>query len=139
MIFTVATEEEVELLNKTIIDYNLSKVPYNKNPPWEELNYILKNNEGLMIGGVTSALIMNNVLSIDVLVVKEDYRKLKYGSMLLNKVEQEAKDKGAYLAQLDTFDFQALPFYLKHDYEVFGTLTDCPAPSCKRYYLKKKL
>ena len=38
---------------------------------------------------------------------------------LLNKVESEAKAIGATLAHLDTFDFQAKDFYIKHGYEVF--------------------
>ena len=45
---------------------------------------------------------------------------------------------GAYLSHLDTFDFQAKDFYLKHGYEIFGTLENCP-PNHNRYYLKKAL
>lgn len=32
---------------------------------------------------------------------------------------------------------QAKDFYMKHGYELFGTLEDCPEGHC-RYYLKKK-
>ena len=42
------------------------------------------------------------------------------------------------LIHLDTFDFQAKDFYLKHGYEVFGVLDDCPKGH-KRYYMKKVL
>ena len=48
------------------------------------------------------------------------------------------KKLGATLAHLDTFDFQAKDFYLKHGYEVFGILDDCPKGH-KRYYMKKVL
>ncbi|WP_202127900.1 hypothetical protein [Clostridium sp. C2-6-12] len=40
------------------------------------------------------------------------------------------------LLHLDTFDFQAKDFYLKHGYEVFGVLDDCPMEH-KRYYMKR--
>jgi hypothetical protein len=37
---------------------------------------------------------------------------------------------------LDTFDFQAKDFYVKHGYEVFGVLEDCPEGHV-RYFMKK--
>lgn len=134
-----ATDEDVEIIEKAIADYNISKVPYPKNPPWENMHRIIKDSNGDMVAGITSYLIMNNVLSIDVLFVSDGYKNKGYGTLLLKKVEEEAKTKGAYLAQLDTFDFQALSFYQKHGYEIFGTLEDCPALGHKRYYLKKVL
>ena len=54
------------------------------------------------------------------------------------KVEEIAKERSANLVHLDTFDFQAKDFYLKHGYEVFGVLEDCPKGH-KRYYMKKVL
>ena len=46
------------------------------------------------------------------------------------------REKGCHLIHLDTFDFQAKDFYIKHGYEVFGVLDECPKKH-KRYYLKK--
>jgi hypothetical protein len=46
--------------------------------------------------------------------------------------------KKSFLSHLDTFDWQTKEFYLKHGYEVFGVLDDCP-PGHKRYYMKKVL
>jgi hypothetical protein len=69
-------------------------------------------------------------------VCDKKYKNLS--SFLLNKVETEAKAMGARLAHLDTFDFQAKDFYLKHGYKIFGVLDDCP-PGHKRFYLKKVL
>ncbi|EKE01771.1 MAG: acetyltransferase, GNAT family [uncultured bacterium] len=59
-------------------------------------------------------------LYISVLWVDEKYRYSGLGHRLLEKVEQDAKEKGGYLAHLDTFDFQAKDFYLKYGYEIFG-------------------
>lgn len=42
------------------------------------------------------------------------------------------------LLYLDTFDFQARPFYERHGYEVFGTLDDYP-PGHSRFFLRKDL
>jgi len=58
--------------------------------------------------------------------------------MLLQHVEALAKGSGCYLSQLDTFDFQAQDFYLKHDYIVFGVLENAPKGH-RRFYMKKDL
>jgi len=78
------------------------------------------------------------MLYIDVLFTISDSRAKGFGSRLLTYVEKEAKQLGATLAHLDTFDFQAKDFYIKHGYEVFGVLDDCPQGH-KRYYMKKAL
>ena len=57
---------------------------------------------------------------------------------LLQAMENTAKKKGAKYAEVDTFSFQALPFYQKQGFEVFGTLENYPI-SDKKYYLNKVL
>ncbi len=129
-----ATKEEVEFLDKKLGEFNWSQVSVtHKRTP---KNYIIKD-KGAIVAGI-NALIYHYVLYVDVLFVDEKYRRQRLGSTLLKKVEDEAKAMGAALAHLDTFDFQALDFYLKHGYETFGILEDCPKGH-KRYYLKKKL
>lgn len=79
-----------------------------------------------------------NCLYIDALWVKDEYRKSGLGAKLLNEVEKIAKGKNCYLVHLDTFDFQAKDFYVKHGYEIFGTLDECPRGH-KRYFMKKSI
>ena len=38
----------------------------------------------------------------------------------------------------DTYEFQTKDFCLKHRYEIFGILDDCPEGH-KRYYMRKSL
>jgi len=136
--FSISTEQDIESLNKLIINFNLAKVPFPTNPPWKPLSFVLKDKEELL-AGVYGYLIMNNIISIDVLYVKETLRHQGYGTQLLATIEKEAKAQGAYLAQLDTFGFQGLDFYIKSNYQIFGTLEDSPAPGHTRYYLSKRL
>lgn len=75
---------------------------------------------------------------IDVLWIKESFRKEGYGSILLNEIEKIAKEKECKLIHLDTFYFQAKDFYIKHGYEVFDILDDCPSGH-KMYYMKKNI
>ncbi len=100
-------------------------------------NYIVKDN-GTIIAGIRSVFYLGECLVINVLFVDENYRHKGLGGALLQKVENEAKGAGAKMVHLDTFDFQAKDFYLKHGYKIFGVLEDCPMGH-KRYYLKKNL
>ena len=52
-------------------------------------------------------------------------------------MEQYAQSKGISNYHLETTSFQALPFYQKQGYEVFGQLPDMP-PGHISYFLKKQ-
>lgn len=133
-----STREEYGLVDNKIIEYNLSKVPFTQEPSFISINRVIKGLDGDMLAGINSILYCWNCLYIDVLWVKEEFRKEGYGSGLLNEVEKIAKEKGCKLIHLDTFDFQAKDFYLKYGYEIFGVLDDCPMEH-KRYYMKKNI
>jgi len=77
-------------------------------------------------------------LHIDLLWVKDELRGRGYGHHLLTLAEQEARQRGAKNAYLDTFSFQAPDFYKQHGYQVFGELQDFP-PGHQRYFLTKQL
>lgn len=131
-------KEECDLVDKGIVEYNLSKVPFPQEKAFIPLNRVIKDKDGNILAGINSLLYCWNCLYVDVLWVKEEFRKEGYGSILLNEVEKIAKEKGCKLIHLDTFDFQAKDFYIKHGYEVFGILDQCPE-NHKRYFLKKNI
>jgi GNAT superfamily N-acetyltransferase len=74
----------------------------------------------------------------DLLWVKEEHRGQGHGQRLLALAEQEARQRGAKGAYLDTFSFQAPDFYRKKGYEVFGVMQDFPEGH-QRYYFRKQL
>jgi len=74
---------------------------------------------------------------INLLFLKDELRGRGYGHRLLTLAENEARQRGAKNAYLDTFSFQALDFYEQHGYRVFGELKDFP-PGHQRYYLTKQ-
>ncbi len=112
-----ATEEEAKLIDDNIVAFNKSKVSPAQAETIITKNYVIKDNSKVIAG--INAIIYHQALYVDVLFVDEEYRGQDLGSELLNKVENEAKAIGATLAHLDTFDFQAKDFYIKHGYEVF--------------------
>jgi ribosomal protein S18 acetylase RimI-like enzyme len=66
------------------------------------------------------------------------YSRQGYGKRLLLATEQEGFKRGCRYSQLDTFSFQALGFYEKLGYRVFGELDDV-AGKHRWYFLKKDL
>jgi GNAT superfamily N-acetyltransferase len=77
-------------------------------------------------------------LFIENLAVDESVRKSGWGTKLLEAAHDEARRRGCHHAWLDTFSFQALPFYEKLGYTIFGTLDDFPS-SHQRYFLQRAL
>ncbi|MDU7439128.1 MAG: GNAT family N-acetyltransferase [Clostridium sp.] len=131
-----SNEEESELIVDKIVEYNLSKVPIIQESSFIWINRVIVDTYGDIIVGINSKMYCWNCLYIEVLWVKEEYRKEGLGSKILNEIEKVAKDKGCYLIHLDTFDFQAKDFYIKHGYDIFGILDECPQRH-KRYFMKK--
>jgi GNAT superfamily N-acetyltransferase len=132
-----STLEESDYISDEIMRFNEQQVPFTQkqNPIFKR--YVIKKNHEI-IAGINAVIYHWGILYIDELFVSESYRHKMLGSHLMTKVENEAKEVGATLAHTDTFDFQAKDFYLKHGYEVFGILEDCPQKH-NRYYLKKVL
>jgi GNAT superfamily N-acetyltransferase len=99
--------------------------------------FVLQDSDGEILGGVIGVIYWD-WFSLDLMWLKEEYRGLGYGGRLLSLAEDEARQLGAKHIHLDTFSFQASEFYIKHDYQVFGELSDFPKGH-QRYYLKKEL
>lgn len=137
-VIETSTREGWKVVDDGIVEYNLSKVPFTQQNAFEPINRVIKDESGEVVAGINSMLYCWNCLYIDVLWVKEEFRKYGYGSALISEVESIAKEKGCNLVHLDTFDFQAKDFYIKHGYTVFGVLEDCPTDH-KRYYMKKSI
>ena len=104
---------------------------------YKRICFILYTPEQEVAGGLIGETYWG-WLYIDLLFVKEELRGQGYGGRILALVEEEARQRGVKNAYLDTFSFQALDFYKKYDYQVFGELKDFP-PGHQRYYLTKQL
>lgn len=71
------------------------------------------------------------------LAVPDEYRGQGLGSRLLAEAETIARARGYIGVWLDTFEFQARPFYEKLGYTVFGELEGA-LNAIPRYFLKKR-
>lgn len=134
-----SSKDEEALVWNGILEYNSSKLPLKSKIPFTPINRIMIDSNGEVIGGINCELNYYwNTLYIDMLWIKDKYRKSGHGSKLLNEVEIIAKEQGCHLVHLETMDFQAKDFYTKNGYEVFGELDNVPLGH-KRYYMKKIL
>ena len=139
-----AVQEESDHILQQLLYYNSTKLHFDKEPPHLYINRCIKdsnnnnnNNSDEVVGGILTKIYWN-ILYIDILWVKDEYRHKGYATVLLNDVENTAKEMGCKTAHLYTYDFQAKGLYEKRGYTVFGVLEDCPeGHNC--YYMSKKL
>ena len=101
------------------------------------LAVFLRDPGGRVVGGLIGETAWR-WLYVDAFWIDEAVRGKGYGREMLRTAEERARLRGCTHAYLDTFDFQALPFYRKEGYEVYGTLEGFP-PGHRRYYLSKAL
>jgi GNAT superfamily N-acetyltransferase len=90
-----------------------------------------------VLGGLLG-LIWGGWLHVAILWVADPVRGRGHGRDLLEAGESYARERGCIGVFLDTFSFQARPFYERHGYRVFGTLADFP-PGHESYFLSKRL
>jgi len=102
---------------------------------WKTLTLTLRDENDTIVGGLRGSTGWD-WLYVDTLAVAETARGRDWGTRLLAAAEEEARARGCHSAYLDTFDFQALPFYQKQGYVVFGELARFPGDHT-RYFLKK--
>ena len=79
-----------------------------------------------LVGGLVGYIDWGRWLYIDVIWVDADYRNKGIGEYLVKSAEQKAISKSIKRVRLYTFDFQALPFYKKLGYTIYGELEDFP-------------
>jgi GNAT superfamily N-acetyltransferase len=120
-----------------MIEFNYKHFPDELKGRYQEVHISLQDDEGQMYGGIIGEICWN-WMEIEYLFVEENKRALGYGTQLLEAAEAMAKEKGCDYAKVDTLSFQALDFYKKLGYEVYGTI-DQAGRQFTHYYLKKDL
>ena len=102
----------------------------------EEIALLLHDADGEAVGGLTATAVLD-WLFIEWLHVPAELRGKGHGRDLIERAETFARERGLLGVWLDTFSFQARPFYEKLGYRVFGTLEDHPVGGA-RYFLSKR-
>ena len=107
--------------------------PANERP----VKFVARDSTGVVVGGILGHTRWR-WLYIAKLWVDERARGHGLGRRLMAAAEDLALSRGCTDVSLDTFEYQARPFYEKLGYELFGTLEGYP-PGSRQYYLRKRL
>ena len=134
----VVEQEPAETVRAAVLDglraFNRQRA---EAPDFRPLTLAARDAGGALIGGLVGETGWR-WLHVDLLWIADSHRGRGIGRALLAKAEEEARVRGCRPVYLDTFDFQARPFYERLGYSVFGVQEDYP-PGHRRFYLAKPL
>jgi len=131
------SQEEVEAIERGLHAFNLAHLGEDVIYDYHPVAVVARDAQDQIVGGIHGELCWD-WLYIKSAWVAESQRGRGVGTRLLAALEEAALDRGFSRAHLETTDFQALAFYLKNGYQVFGRLPGKPAGHTW-YYLKKDL
>jgi len=138
------THDDIEAVKDGLRDYNKHFIPQNS---FKELGVFIEDDAGNKTAGLIAETV-GNYLMIKFLWVDESLRGQDCGTSLIRQAEEEGVARGCRHALVDSFSFQARPFYERLGYECRMTLEDfiddIRAPegneaSHERYFLTKRL
>ena len=129
-----ASPEDTAVIRDGLARFNVAATRHTYYSP---VAIFLRDGRGAAVGGALGD-VWGEWLDLTFLWVAEPLRAKGYGERLLRAVEDEARAHGCRGIYLDTFSFQARPFYERFGYEVFAELPDRPA-GYTTYFLKKIL
>ncbi|QUG40644.1 GNAT family N-acetyltransferase [Psychrobacillus sp. INOP01] len=130
-------KNDKQYIDDELYKFNLKHFPVDLRGRYEEVCLYLKDENGITRGGILAEVCWN-WLEIHTFMINEDIRKSGFGTKLLLELEKIAIEKKCNFIKVDTLSFQALGFYKKNGYEVYGCL-DNVGRDYKHYYLKKDL
>jgi GNAT superfamily N-acetyltransferase len=135
----VQIDEEVTPADEALVVRGLLAFNEDRLGPADErpVKFVARDSAGGVVGGILGHTRWG-WLYIAKLWVDERARGLGLGTRLMAAAEDLARSRGCTDVSLDTFDYQARPFYERLGYELFGTLEGYP-PGSRQYYLRKRL
>jgi GNAT superfamily N-acetyltransferase len=104
-------------------------------PEYAAVNFVLRGGRGEALGGLLGQL-WGGWLQVTTLWVSAAVRGQGYGTQLLMDAQDYARARGAVGATLETYSFQARPFYERLGYELCGAIDGYP-PGHVKFFLRK--
>lgn len=138
-VYSISITDQPDPADVRVIEAGLTAFNLLHAPPeyYQPLAVVVRAANDRVVGGAVGNTWWG-WLRIDILWVDEAARCQGLGTRLMQAAEAEAIRRGCHHAFLDTMSFQALPFYQKLGYTVFGQLDDLPVGH-SRYFLQKSL
>lgn len=135
LVFEPLPDADLErFIEDNVIAVNIAQTGVSE---WHPFGYFLRNALGEWLGGCLG-MVWGDWVNVRWLWVAQALRGQGNGARLLDAAERFGASHGATGATLETHSAQALGFYQKRGYKVFGTLEDYP-PGHTKSYLRKNL
>ena len=129
-----ASPEDTAVIRDGLARFNVAATRHTYFSP---VAIFLRDDRGAVLGGALGD-VWGGWLDLTFLWVAEPVRGMGYGERLLWAAEDEARAQDCQGIYLETFGFQARPFYERFAYEVFAELPPRPA-GYTSYFMKKRL
>jgi len=101
--------------------------------------YFFLRDGAKRIRGALLAYVWAKWLHVDVFWLEEDIRRQGWGTKMLEAAHKVGRENGADAAWLDTFSWQARPFYERFGYEAVFEVPDFPPGHSRIFMVKRPL
>ncbi len=128
-----ASPADIEAVQSGLRAFNVTRIG---EPAEVPVQIFLRDDRGDVVGGLLGH-IRWRWLYVGKLWIDAAHRGAGHGAALIAAAEARAITHACLGAYLDTFEYQARPFYEKLGYELFGTLDGYPPGYCQ-YHLAKR-
>ena len=126
-------EENIKYIDRELSKYDLEHIGYSFDG---NISIGLFDDEEL-IAGVDATMTAYRILYVSTLFVKESYRNRGIGTKLMNLLEIRAKDLGANIIRLDSFNWQGGYFYEKIGFEKVGEYSSKEDGFSEFFFIKR--
>ena len=126
-------EEQSEHLDNMLDEYDYSFIKFKLDGDVE----IGIMDEGQLVAGLLATMTVYKIMYVSSVFVKEEYRRKGLGTLLMREMEKRAKDLGANMIRLDTFEWQGKGFYEALGYEQVGQYTNDEDGFSEYFFLKR--
>ena len=127
------TDEQVSQLENQLEDYDNAHM--GQRTDGSIRIGITKN--GQLIAGLDACMTAYKILYVSTVFVEPDFRRRGYGKALIAALENRARELGANMIRLDTFDCQGKSFYESLGYEIVGSYENTEDDFSEYFFLKR--
>jgi GNAT superfamily N-acetyltransferase len=129
------TTADIEAVRRGLVDANRKAA--GRDAGYEPFVFHLRDpRTGRTAGGAVGHSSYDWVF-VELLHVESGLRGQGYGRRLMEAVEAFGRERGLVGIWLDTFSFQARPFYEKLGFAVFGSIEDHPLGGARHFMQKR--
>ena len=138
MAYEITVADDLEAANKAIGEHLNAFNRQAVGPAGPPFALVIRKDGGDEILGGLSAYNLWGSFYISMVIAPDGGRGRGLGTELLRRAEEEARRLECRHMWLDTFAFQARPFYERLGFTVFGQING-PSPQYPRYFMFKPL